>query len=55
MSSRPLRLPLAAADRLARAKRIRQIGREVASGRYLIPADRVADAVLDFYRRDDGS
>ena len=55
MSSRPLPLPLAAADRRARAKRIRQIGREVASGRYLIPADRVADAVLGFHRRDNGS
>ena len=52
MSSRPLPLPLIAADRRARARRIRQIGREVTSGRYLIPAERVADAVLDFYRRE---
>lgn len=55
MSPRLLPLPLSAADRRARAKRVRRIGREVASGRYRVHADRVADAVLDFYRRDGGS
>ncbi len=52
MSPRPLPLPLSAAGRRARAERIRQIGREVASGQYLVPAERVADAVLGFYRRE---
>jgi len=50
-----LRLPLTAVDREERAERIRQIGREVAAGRYLIAAERVADAVLAFYRREGRS
>jgi len=47
-----LQLPLTAVDRERRAARVRQIGREVAAGKYLIPAERVADAVLAFYRRE---
>ena len=47
-----LRLPLTATDRRKRAERVRQITREVAAGRYVVPAEGVADAVLAFHRRE---
>ena len=47
-----LRLPVTATDRRKRAERVRQITRDVAAGRYLVPAERVANAVLAFHRRE---
>jgi hypothetical protein len=48
-----LPLPLTLRDREARRARIREIGVLVAEGRYRVPAVRVADAILEFHRRED--
>jgi len=50
-----LPLPLTGADRQERAERVRQIGRKVAADRYVVPVERVADAVLAFHRREGRS
>ena len=50
-----LPLPVTVADRRERAERVREIGRKVAAGQYLIPVERVADAVLTFHRREGRS
>ena len=44
-------------DDSERAERVEQIKAEVEAGEYRIPAEAVADAVLQFYRRspEDGS
>ena len=45
-----LPLPVSEADRRARTAAVAEIARRVALGRYRIPADRIADAVLAFHR-----
>ena len=47
-----LPLPLTAADRVRREQAIREIVRQIESGRYRVPADRVAAAVQAFHRRE---
>lgn len=48
----PLPAPLTAAGRAQREARVAEIAGEVAAGRYRVPAERVAEAVLAFHRRE---
>ncbi|MCB2223275.1 MAG: flagellar biosynthesis anti-sigma factor FlgM [Actinobacteria bacterium] len=49
----PLPLPVTAADRRRRADRVAEIGRRVAAGRYRVPAEEVAEAIVAFHRREE--
>ena len=47
-----LPLPVTREDREARAAAVAEIAREIASGRYRVPADEVAAAVARTWRRE---
>ena len=48
----PLPLPVTAADRAERAAAVSEIARRVTEGRYRVPSDVVAEAVLKFHSRE---